>query len=163
MATCNEPEIIEEAYIPPFGILIKDTNGIENDSKTEVAVSKGKLMVRIPESERAPGLGGDPSHNYFIYENPLVTIYDDGTLVQPLEGNKVGLLIAIQDHKASRLTEYLIKGKTQLALDQRLGKTVPVKLSSGSVEDGVVMYTGPVPGKRGIMFGVKKTEFLTII
>ena len=60
MATCNEPEIIEEAYIPPFSILIKDTDGIENDSKTEIAVSKGELMIRIPESERAPGLGGDP-------------------------------------------------------------------------------------------------------
>ena len=62
MAACNKPEIIEEAYIPPFGILIKDTDGIENDSKTEIAVFKGELMIRIPENERAPGLRGDPSH-----------------------------------------------------------------------------------------------------
>ncbi len=144
-------------------ILLKRTSAEEkydSDPPLQRFVSRGELVLEIPFKERIARTDGSPSHNYCLYSNNLVTLYDDGTCVCPLHGPELDYLLAITDPQ-KRIVQYLESGKLKWIMDLRHGDTVTFRLPQGSysvlMPKGRVRYYGRIPGHEGVMFGIEIT------
>ena len=141
-------------------ILLKQKSAEEkydNDPPYTV-VPRGELLLEIPLEDRVTRTDGSRSHNYCLYSNDAVTLYDDGTGVAPLEGAELNYLLAITNPQ-KRIVQYLEPGKLKWIMDLKHGDTVSFRLTQGSNADlmpkGKVRYYGFIPGYEGVMFGIE--------
>ena len=141
-------------------ILLKQKSAEEkydNDPPYTV-VPRGELLLEIPLEDRVTRADGSPSHNYCLYSNNDVTLYDDGTGVAPLYGAELDYLLAITDPQ-KRIVQYLEPGKLKWIMNLKHGDTVSFQLPQGSnavvMRKGRVRYYGLFPGHEGMMFGLE--------
>ena len=130
----------------------------DDDPPLQRVVRRGELALEIPPKDRITRTDGSRNHNYCLYSNDAVTLYDDGTGVAPLEGAELNYLLAITNPQ-KRIVQYLEPGKLKWIMDLKHGDTVSFRLTQGSNADlmpkGKVRYYGFIPGYEGVMFGIE--------
>ena len=130
----------------------------DGDLSYQWFVHSGELLLQIPLQDRVPREDGSPSHNYSLYKDPAVTLYDDGTGVSPLEGAELDYLAAIT-RPQTRIAQYLEQGKLKWIMALKNGDNVVFRLKQGSnavfMPRGRIRYCGRVAGYDGVMFGVE--------
>ena len=140
------------------GILLKQRSAEETDPPLQRVVPRGELMLEIPPKDRITRKDGSPSHIYCLYNNNAVTLYDDGTGVDPLHGAELDYLVAVTDPQ-KRILQYLEPGKLKWIMDLKHGVIVSFRLPQGSnavlMPKGRVRYYGAIPGREGVMFGLE--------
>ena len=148
------------------GILLKQRSAEERydtDPPLQRVVPRGELVLEIPPKDRITRTDGSPSHNYCLYSNDAVTLYDDGTAVSKLHGAELDYLLAITDPQ-KRIVQYLEPGKLKWIMNLRHRDTVTFLLPQGYnavlMPKGRVRYYGRITGHEGVMFGL---EILVII
>ncbi len=141
-------------------ILLKQTRSAKekygNDPVLQTVVPRGELVLELPFKERITRTDG---HNYCLYSNNAITLYDDGTGASPLHGAELDYLVAIADPQ-KRISQYLEPGKLKWIMDLRYGDTVTFRLPQGSNAvlmpvRGRVRYYGRFPGHEGVLFGLE--------
>ena len=141
-------------------ILLKSRSAEEtydSDTPFQKDVPRGELVLEIPLKERITRTDGSPSHNYCLYSNNAITLYDDGTCTAPLHGAELEYLAAITDPR-KRIIQYLESGKLKWVMDIQHGDIVSFRLpGSDAVQmpKGRVRYYGRIPGHEGVMFGLE--------
>ena len=152
-----------------FSLLLKQKSAEEkydSDPPLQTVVPRGELVLEIPPKDRITRTDGSPSHNYCLYSNNAVTLYDDGTGVAPLYGAELDYLLAITDPQ-KRIVQYLESGKLKWIMDLKHGVVVSFQLPQGSnavlMPKGRVRYYGLIPGHKGVMFGIEITVRIIII
>ncbi len=130
----------------------------DSDPPLQTVVPKGELVLELPLKDRITRTDGNPSHNYCLYSNNAVTLYDDGTGMAPLYGAELDYLLAITDPQ-KRIVQYLEPGKLKWIMDLGHGDIVTFRLPQGSnavlMPKGRVRYYGRIPGHEGVMFGIE--------
>ena len=143
------------------GILLNQRSAEEkydSDPPLQRVVPRGELVLEIPPKDRITRNDGSPSHNYCLYNNNAVTLYDDGIGVAPLERAELDYLLAITDPQ-KRIVQYLEPGKLKWIMELKHGVVVSFRLPQGSntvlMPKGRVKYYGAIPGHEGVMFGIE--------
>ena len=136
----------------------------ESNPLFRTVVPRGELVLEIPPIDLITRTDGSPSHNYCLYSNNDVTLYDDGTSVSPLHGAELEYLAAIINPQ-KRIVQYLEPGKLKWIMNLRHRDIVTFRLpAQGSnavlMPKGRVRYYGRITGHEGVMFGL---EILVII
>ena len=149
-----------------FGhILLKQRTAEENDTQDgndipfQTIAQKGELVAEILTKDQIPRKYGTPSHNYCLYNDPAISLYDDGTGVCPLQGAELDYLKAIQN-PTTRIVQYLDADKMKWIIDLKTNDIVFIRLKIAKsapplVVKGRVRYYGLVKGCIGVMFGVE--------
>lgn len=147
-------------------ILLKTVKNAQLGEKQAEKVKKGELLVDVPKEERhdAP----QPTHNYRLYKNPFVTLYDDGYGVAPLDERELECLAATDDPEI-RMEQYKIQDKLswvtslEVNADRVLFKleflievTLKGSVAVDTVTEGKIRYRGCIPKHDGMtMFGIE--------
>ena len=76
--------------VPSVSILLCRTLGDqkpdrEGEKPFPIYISRGELLVEIPLKEQIPQEDGKPAHNYSLYRNPDITMYDAGNHYKELK------------------------------------------------------------------------------
>ena len=149
--------------VPPVSILLRRTLGDqkpdrEGEKPFQLYINKGELLVEIPPKGQIPREDGTPAHNYSVYYDPYITMYDSGTHLSPLHGAEMDYLEGIEDANV-RAQEYLKPDKLDWIMDLKHGDKIYFKMEK---RDGVslflqgkVRYYGTIPKHRGVMFGIE--------
>ena len=130
----------------------------DSDPPLQRVVRKGELVLEIPPKDRITRTDGSPSHNYCLYSNNAVTLYDDGIGMAPLEGAELDYLLAITE-PPKRIIQYLEPRKMKWIMELKHGDIVSFRLPQGSnavlMPKGRVRHYGRIPGHEGVMFGIE--------
>ena len=146
-------------------ILIKQRTGeeiVDGDNPAipfQTYVQKGELVVEIPLKDRLPRKDGSPSHNFSLYRDHTVTLYDDGTGTSQLYGPEADYLEAIHS-PTTRLVQYLEPGKMEWITELKMDDIVFFRIKLTEIKPsllikGMVRYYGLVKGHNGVMFGIQ--------
>ena len=150
-------------YVPPVYILLCRTLGDqkpdrEGEIPLQVYISRGELLVDIPLKEQTPREDGKPAHNYSLYRNPDVTMYDGGTNISPLQGAETDYLEGIKALSA-RVQEYFKPHKLSWIMNLIQGDMVYFQIEKRDGTPlmilGKVRYYGAMQRHSGVMFGVE--------
>lgn len=144
-------------------ILLKSTLAEEKDGRNapfQKRLDKGELLVEIPKKNRIPRPNGkETAHNYSMYNEPTVTLYDDGTRVCPLEETLFQCLVAVPE-RTVRFAQYTT-GKMEWVANLRVGDIVffhffvDPNAKARPIIRGKIRYFGKVEGYEGYMFGIE--------
>ena len=150
-------------YVPIVSILLRRTLGDqkpdrEGDKPFQCYISKGELLVEIPPKEQIPREDGTPAHNYSMYHDPYVTMYDSGINLSPLHGAELDYLEGIENPRV-RAQEYLKPDKLEWIMELIVGDIVYCKMEKRDGAPlmilGKVRYYGAMPKHHGVMFGLE--------
>ena len=153
--------------VPNQCILLRPTSGVRKKGKgwkeqRILYISKGELLAEIPKKEQVKQEEGAPPHNYCLFRDPDITLYDNGTGVSPIIGPEGDYLEGIKD-PVTRLIEYQKEGHSlQWITDLRHGDEVFFKLQKDKTQApsyprGKVRYYGRVEGEISALFGIEIT------
>ena len=135
-----------------FGVRRRERGSIK-DMKHDVEISKGELLFVIPPEDQVSSEDGTPTHNFCMYDDPAVSMYDSGINVSlPLKTKELDYLEAVEN-PSIRAIEYRQKKKLKLIMDLKVGDSV--QFDSGETLQGRIRYCGPIPRYRGVMFGIE--------
>ena len=146
-------------------ILLKQRTAEEDDTQDgndipfQTIAQKGELLLEIPAKDQIPRKDGTPSHNYYLLNDPEISLYDDGTGVYPLYGAEFDYLKAIKN-PTIRTVQYLDADKMKSIIDLRTNDIVFIRLkivksAPPLFVKGRVRYYGLVKGYIGVMFGIE--------
>ena len=129
------------------------------DIPFQTYVQRGELMLEIPAENRIARKDGTPSHNYRLYGDPAITLYDDGTGVCPLQGAEFDYLKAVQK-PTTRILQYFDTEKMKWIMDLKLNDIVFFKFQIANkapslTVKGKVRHYGLLEGHCGVMFGLE--------
>ena len=111
-----------------FDILLTQRTAEGNDGiPFQTIVQKGELLLEIPAKDQIPRKDGTPSHSHCLYNDPTITLYDNGTGVCPLQGAELDYLIAIK-YPTTRILQYLDTEKMKWIMDLRTNDIVFIRL-----------------------------------
>ena len=151
------------ANVPPVYILLRRTLGDqkpdrEGEKPLQVYISRGELLVEIPPKEQTPREDGTPAHNYSLYHDPDITMYNNGINLSPLQGAEMDYLEGVEALSA-RVLEYLKPGKLDWIMSLRQGDTVYFRIEKKDgtplMIQGKVRFYGAMQKHRGVMFGIE--------
>ena len=152
-----------EPSVPPVYLLLRRTLGdqkpdTEGDKPLQVYISKGELLIEIPPKEQIPREDGTPAHNYSLYNDPDITMYDGGTNICPLQGAELDYLEGIEDDNV-RAQEYLKLDKLSWIMNLRHEDMVYFQLEKRDgtplMIPGKVRYYGAMQRHSGVTFGIE--------
>ena len=145
-------------------ILVKQRTAEEIDPQNtdlpfQTYVQRGELTLQIPAKDQIPRKDGTPSHNYCLYGDLIVTLYDDGTGVCPLYGAELDYLKAVQK-PTTRILQYFDTEKMKWIMDLKSNEIVFFKLHIANKAPsltikGKVRHYGLLEGHCGVMFGLE--------
>ena len=132
----------------------------EGERPFNIFISRGEILLEIPPKEQIPREDNKPAHNYCVYHDPDVTMYDSGTNISPLHGAEVHYLEAIEKQSV-RAVEYLHAEKMAWIMDLIFGDEVYFRLENKEniplMILGKIRYFGRIPNHHGVMFGIEIT------
>ena len=163
MSDQNSPFNMFDLHIPAPYILLKQQIGErkpdqEGEKPLLIYFFKGEILLEIPLKEQIPREDRTPAHNYCKYDDPDVTIYNNGSNVSPLYGAELDYLLGI--HRPSvRAVEYLMVDKLTWIMDLRFGSNVFFQLDKEKdvplLIQGKIKYYGAIQGHQGVWFGME--------
>ena len=155
---------MSDQNVPRPYILLKQLLGErkpnqEGEEPLYSILSRGEILLEIPQKEQILRKDGTPAHNYCKYNNPDITLYNSGTNVSPLHVAELDYLLSIK-RPSVRAVEYLQADKMAWIMDLRYGTEVFFKLNKEKslIIQGKIRYYGAIPGHTyydGVMFGIE--------
>ena len=152
-----------EPSVPPVYILLRRTLGDqkpdrEGEKPFPIYISKGELLVEIPPKEQIPREDGTPAHNYCKYNDPYVTIFNNGSALSRLHGAELDCLLGIEDANV-RAQEFFKPDKLSWIMSLRQGDMVYFQFEKRDGTPlmilGKVRYYGAMQRHSGVMFGIE--------
>ena len=154
---------MSEQNVPSPYILLRQQMGerkpeSEGERPFNIFISRGEILLEIPPKEQIPRDDNKPAHNYRVYHDPDVTMYDNGANTSPLHGAEVDYLEAIE-RQSVRAQEYLHAERLAWIMDLIFGDEVYFSLENKEniplMILGKIRYFGRTPNYRGVMFGIE--------
>ena len=127
--------------------------------KSEQNVSKGTLLSSfIPNKKQVPRQDGNPTHNYQVYKNDVISMFCSEQDVAPLSNYEFQLLNGIKSPGArfEVFVNGVLEWGSKLKKDDIVSLCVPhLTFRNLSVCSAAVRWIGILPSEDGIKFGVE--------
>ena len=130
----------------------------EEEKPLQIYFHRGEILQYIPPTEQIPREDRTPAHNYCKYNDPDVTIFNNGSALSQLHGAELDCLLGIEDANV-REQEYLKPDKLSWIMNLRHGDMVYFQFEKRDGAPlmilGKVRYYGAMQRHSGVMFGIE--------